>query len=667
MAANAPPSQQSSQFETQLLEDEFQFVLCEGCKQESPNLKLLTCLHTLCLSCLSENKPIGQCPVCQTAIPQASGIPDMDNLLFASLQARLNVYKKIVGRVDLFCDNCKTEGEFWCSECEEFLCTKCFEAHQRYLKKESHEAKRVTDIRAGSAKDFLEGTRKASNLSCSNMTHKSQTLSIYCKKCCKPVCCICALLDSKHAGQHCDINTEIQLRQEELGAMSLELKQRKSGFEDAYKALQDEVARLERVSSETREQIQQRVEQLVRLIRQEEEELLGLVETRREQGRQELAGELRRVEGVLRRMEAGEQLVEKMSLYATEQEVMDMQPFIKDSLEELRRLQPTAAGGQVQAAGDFAECRGRLQALVERVMGRTGTSAPQLGSPYEDESAPVLDPELQSPQEQAQPHRYVPAGLHAHDHEQPCAPISDPSSSRGHVCLGRGGNASPARPIPQDLARQRNEEMEDDSGSPASAHEDTVPIPRNVHDALVSLQEDFGAWARSNVQQADELLKAGNHLLQAQQRANRHLLSMAQGVKAMSCSLDTIASAMKPLLQSLLQSKRQPAAAMSSLRESMTTDVDWPSLPSNILELFLPSTSQHSESLIPTAAMASSPSRHPPSCPPNAADPLASPVHSVSPSTASAETLEGECPQSGHSTRGKRSSKSTTSLRKRKK
>ncbi|XP_068814026.1 protein PML isoform X2 [Struthio camelus] len=377
MAANAPPSQQSSQFETQLLEDEFQFVLCEGCKQESPNLKLLTCLHTLCLSCLSENKPIGQCPVCQTAIPQASGIPDMDNLLFASLQARLNVYKKIVGRVDLFCDNCKTEGEFWCSECEEFLCTKCFEAHQRYLKKESHEAKRVTDIRAGSAKDFLEGTRKASNLSCSNMTHKSQTLSIYCKKCCKPVCCICALLDSKHAGQHCDINTEIQLRQEELGAMSLELKQRKSGFEDAYKALQDEVARLERVSSETREQIQQRVEQLVRLIRQEEEELLGLVETRREQGRQELAGELRRVEGVLRRMEAGEQLVEKMSLYATEQEVMDMQPFIKDSLEELRRLQPTAAGGQVQAAGDFAECRGRLQALVERVMGRTETASAQ--------------------------------------------------------------------------------------------------------------------------------------------------------------------------------------------------------------------------------------------------------------------------------------------------
>ncbi|XP_010290788.1 PREDICTED: protein PML, partial [Phaethon lepturus] len=159
-----------------LLEDDFQFTFCEGCRQESPNLKLLTCLHTLCLDCLSENQLIGQCPVCQTAIPQASGILDKDNLLFTNLQAKLKVYKKIVDGVDLVCDNCKKDGEFWCSECKEFLCIKCFEAHQRYLKRESHEAKRVTDIRAGSAKDFLEGTRTTGNLSCSNPNHKSQTV-----------------------------------------------------------------------------------------------------------------------------------------------------------------------------------------------------------------------------------------------------------------------------------------------------------------------------------------------------------------------------------------------------------------------------------------------------------------------------------------------------------
>uniref|UniRef100_A0A8C0EUB7 Promyelocytic leukemia protein n=1 Tax=Bubo bubo TaxID=30461 RepID=A0A8C0EUB7_BUBBB len=261
------------------LEDDFQFILCEGCQQESPNLKLLTCLHTFCLSCLSESNPIKQCPLCQTAIPQASGIPATDNLLFTSLQARLKVYKKIVDGVDLFCDNCETAGEFWCSECEEFLCTKCFEAHERYLKRESHEAKRVVDIRAGSAKDFLEGTKRTSNLSCSNPVHKNQTVSIYCKTCCKPVCCICALLDSQHA-PFCDIHSETQRRQEELVTMSQELKQKRSSFEATFEVLQAEASRLEQAQREMRELIRQHVEQLVRLIRREEEELLGLVEAR---------------------------------------------------------------------------------------------------------------------------------------------------------------------------------------------------------------------------------------------------------------------------------------------------------------------------------------------------------------------------------------------------
>ena len=85
--------------------------------------------------------------------------------------------------------------------------------------------------------------------------------------------------------------------------------------------------------------------------------------------------ELQRVEGVLQRMEAGEQLVEKMRLYATEQEVMDMQPFIKGSLEELQRLQLPAAGDRAQPR-DLSECKARLQALVERVTGHPGEDLP---------------------------------------------------------------------------------------------------------------------------------------------------------------------------------------------------------------------------------------------------------------------------------------------------
>ncbi|OXB65634.1 hypothetical protein ASZ78_014613, partial [Callipepla squamata] len=352
----------------QPLEDDFQFLLCEGCRQESPNLKLLTCLHTLCLGCLSENKPVGQCPVCQAPIPQPDGIPDVDNVLFASLQARLRVYRRIVSGAELLCDNCGRASEYWCLECKEFLCTKCFETHQRYVKRENHEAKRVQDIRVGSLQEFLEGTRRSGSSSCPIPTHQNQTLSIYCKQCCRAVCCICALLDAAHSGQHCDVGTEARLRRDELAALGQELQRQRGGFEASHTALQEEAARLEAAGRGVQELVRQRVEQLVRLIRHEEEELLALVERRQERGRQELVGELRRVEAILQRMEAGERLVEKMGLYATEQEVMDMQPFIKDVLEELRRQRPVAVG-ELVLHEDFAESLQASMAALQEDFG----------------------------------------------------------------------------------------------------------------------------------------------------------------------------------------------------------------------------------------------------------------------------------------------------------
>lgn len=195
--------------------------------------------------------------------------------------------------------------------------------------------------------------------------------SIFCRKCEKPLCCSCALLDAQHSSFYCDIRTEIQRRQDELAVLGQELARRRGGFEASHAALQEKVARLEAEGRGMRELVRQHVEQLVELIRREEEKLLELVEKRQERGRRELEGELRRVEAVLRRMEAGERLVEKMGLYATEQEVMDMQPFVKDALEELRRQRP-AADVELVLHEDFAECRARLQELAERIEGLQG-------------------------------------------------------------------------------------------------------------------------------------------------------------------------------------------------------------------------------------------------------------------------------------------------------
>nr|XP_009934209.1 PREDICTED: actin cytoskeleton-regulatory complex protein PAN1-like [Opisthocomus hoazin] len=509
--------------------------------------------------------------MCRTAIPQASSVPDMDNLFFTSLKARLKVYKNIVDRVDLFCSNCMKASEFWCSKCEEFLCTKCFEAHQRYLKRESHEVKKVVDIRAGSAQDFLEDTRRTDNLSCSNPTHKSQTVSIYCKKCEKALCCVCALLDSQHA-PFCDVRSETRRRQEELGTISRELKQKRSIFEATFTALQDEAARLEEAQREMRELIRQRVEQLVRLIRREEEELL--------------AG------GCSRR---------------------------RPETERSLGTWPSAGPG----------CR------------RWWSASPgtQHDCPSDDETTLILD--LEPPGERCQLHGGLPTRLPAH--HKTCAPVSDPSGGRGHVCPDQGGDMSPTQPAPPVLPMQRDKQAEEVSGS---AHGDTVPLPRSIQDSLASLREDFSGWTRSNVQQAGELLKISNRLLQAQRRANSHLISVTREIRAMSRSLATIASTVAPLLQ-----------PVATPRDPPTAEMEWPSLPSDLLELFPPNTPQQHEPRVPAAAAAPSTTRRPPANPPT------SPVLSEPSSPAS----EGECPRSRHPARSKRGGKPSTRLQKRRK
>ncbi|XP_061451416.1 protein PML-like isoform X2 [Rhineura floridana] len=348
-------------------EEEFQFLLCERCRREAKNPKLLACLHTLCTECLEENKPIDHCPVCRISIQRAGRAVFQDNLLFANLQTKLNTYRKIASERDLVCDRCKDGAEFWCSECSEFLCVKCYDAHQWYLKQKSHEAQKLADLKNDTAQNFLEASRKSSNLFCSEHT---QVISIYCRGCCKPLCCSCALLDGEHynARLYCNIRVEIENRKEELGKIKVELGEKKRSYEKTYSTVHERLQQLEKMRSETREEIQEKVEEMVQWIRQKGEELLGKVDSQLHQEREDFEKKLQCAERIVKRLESSEQLVEKMNLFASDQEVMDMHPFIKESLDELRKEKLPAVGCRVQME-NFAEVKDELQALFKRVKG----------------------------------------------------------------------------------------------------------------------------------------------------------------------------------------------------------------------------------------------------------------------------------------------------------
>ncbi|KAL8196915.1 UNVERIFIED_CONTAM: hypothetical protein K2H54_001785 [Gekko kuhli] len=357
----APPSETSPE-----MDEEFRFLLCENCHQEVGCPKLLPCLHNVCTECLQETKPVNCCPICKAPHSQTDAASVQDNMLFANLRAKLSVFQIIKSGQDLVCNNCKKEGVYWCSDCQEFLCTGCFETHQRYLKRESHEARAVKDIKAESSKEFLTEFKNIGVMFCSNAEHKMQNLSIYCKACQRSMCCVCAVLDSQHNGQHCHIREEIQRRQQELLSMSTELREKKAAYDRTCGNLRELVNNMVEVRNHTQERIQQKVAEMLRLVQEKGERLLASVQEQHQRRVRDTEEKLHNVELVGQRMESCKQLVEKMKLYASDQEVMDMYPFIRESLGELRRKEPPVVETQIPV-GDFADAEAQLQAFYERV------------------------------------------------------------------------------------------------------------------------------------------------------------------------------------------------------------------------------------------------------------------------------------------------------------
>ncbi|XP_069338034.1 protein PML isoform X1 [Eulemur rufifrons] len=369
------PSPSPAEQSTEEQEEEFQFLHCQRCKVEAKCPKLLPCLHTLCSGCLEA--PVTKCPICQEPWPPGTDLLPLDNVFFESLQRRLSVYRQVMD-ARAVCIRCKELADFWCFECEQLLCARCFEAHQWFLK---HEARPLAELRSKSVHEFLDGTRKSNNIFCSNPNHRTPTLtSIYCRGCCKPLCCSCALLDSDHSALKCDISSEIQQRQEELEAMTQALQEQDGAFATVHAQLSASIGQLARARADTEELIQARVRQMVALVLAEERELLESVNERYQRDYEKLASRLSSLDAVLQRIRTGGALVQRMKRYASDQEVLDMHSFLREALCRLRREEPQNLQAAVRTDG-FDEFRTRLQDLVSSITQRTDAVLSRRASP----------------------------------------------------------------------------------------------------------------------------------------------------------------------------------------------------------------------------------------------------------------------------------------------
>ncbi|XP_006866556.1 PREDICTED: protein PML isoform X2 [Chrysochloris asiatica] len=377
-----PPSEghQSSPSPTeQTMKEEFQFLCCQRCKVEAKCPKLLSCLHTLCSGCLETSGM--ECPICQVPRSGDANIPALDNIFFESLQRHLSLYRQIKDACAT-CTRCRESADFWCFECEQFLCSKCFEAHQWYVK---HEARPLADFHRQTVNEFLERMRKSNNIFCSNSRHHVPELtSIYCRGCSKPLCCSCALLDKDHSEDKCDISVEIKQRQEDLDTMTEALQEQECAFAAARTQLQSVISQLGKARANTEKLIQARVSEVVQQVQALENELLQSVEARYQSDNKEIIKLLEHLDIVLQRIRMGGMLVQKMKRYASDQEVLDMHSFLHKALCHLRQEEPQSLQVPVYTNSfeEFKEeFKKRLKGLVSSIAQETDAAQPRSASP----------------------------------------------------------------------------------------------------------------------------------------------------------------------------------------------------------------------------------------------------------------------------------------------
>ena len=173
---------------------------CPLCLETVNNPKTLPCLHSFCVECLDKHAGFARrqlqatikCPVCQTSFQ----IPEGDSFKNLPTSYHLNRLVDVLALKDSgaqaqkcgSCDENNTASSY-CFVCQNFLCSPCFEAHQRLKATRGHRNVVIEKLQAQDVEDLINRP-----VMCSQQYHENQPLEFYCEECKVPICHKCSVV-----------------------------------------------------------------------------------------------------------------------------------------------------------------------------------------------------------------------------------------------------------------------------------------------------------------------------------------------------------------------------------------------------------------------------------------------------------------------------------------
>ena len=196
-----------------------QYNICQYCDNIYQDPRILSCLHSYCLQCITKLHVEGTtsitCPTCNqsTTIPDG-GVPSLPRNVRLSQETKQdNILCKVTSTSPPPCDSCDENSPIaYCTECDHLLCNACFDAHQKLKVLRSHSSFTLKEA-TNRSRDKLIKMLPSSSPMCHD--HDNQILDLYCQQCTIPVCVKCTIISHKGHPVH-EVSKQIIQNKEEI-------------------------------------------------------------------------------------------------------------------------------------------------------------------------------------------------------------------------------------------------------------------------------------------------------------------------------------------------------------------------------------------------------------------------------------------------------------------
>ena len=258
-----------------------QYNICQYCDNIYQDPRILSCLHSYCLQCITKLHVEGAtsitCPTCN----QSTTIPDEDvsslprNVRLSEETKQDKILRKVTSTSPPPCDSCDENSPIaYCTECDYLLCNVCYDAHQKLKKSRSHSSFTLKEAQNMSQDKLIKMLPSSSSSSPMCHDHDNQVLDLYCQQCTIPVCVKCTIISHKGHPVH-EVSKQIIQNKEEI-------QQGLEGFPVSQKHLKEVMTAGEEMKKKIKTRknevdtiIQQAFAKLQQLLHQSEEALLA--------------------------------------------------------------------------------------------------------------------------------------------------------------------------------------------------------------------------------------------------------------------------------------------------------------------------------------------------------------------------------------------------------